>query len=362
MAQCHDSLFAGHMGRNKTVHQVQRLFQWKGLIADVNRYVNQCHICQTSKPSTHSNQGLLMLPELEMIPWRNISVDLITGLPTTTTGHNAILTVVDRCTKMVHLIKTDEALTTADFTQLIQDHVFAKHGLPIDIIHDRDPRFMGHFFQEVCKFLYLHQSMTSAWHPQSDGQTERMNRTIEQVLRAFTAQFPIEWDKTLSMVEFAMNNSLHSGLKHTPFFLNTGLNSITPIMLEAIKLSEKEVVSKCPEAKNHLIQRDEAFKQAMDALIKTRDRYKSYADAKRSDPTYSVGDLVLLSTSNLNKHHLQRKLYPKFVGPFKIISKVNDVAYRLELPATMPIHNVFHVNLLVIQTRQIPSVTSTITH
>jgi len=122
---------------------------------------------------------------------------------------------------MVHLAKTDVNLTAEGFAQLMQDHVFSKHGLPLDIIHDRDPRFTGHFFTEVCKHLGIHQSMTSAWHPQSDGQTERMNRTIEQVLRAHAADKGLEWDKTLSMVEFAMNNSLHASLNQTPFFLNT---------------------------------------------------------------------------------------------------------------------------------------------
>jgi hypothetical protein len=179
-----------------------------------------------------------------------------------------------------------------------------------------------------------------------------MNRTVEQVLRAHTAQYSEEWDKTLSMVEFAMNNSLHAGLKHTPFFLNTGLNPLTPIMLEALKLNadiDKVVQnhpSKCPSAVHYLLSKEMALKHAMEQLTKARDRYKSYADAKRSDPTYKVGDQVLLSTVNLNKQGLRRKLYPKFIGPFKIVAEINAVAYKLDLPSTMDIHNVFHVSLL----------------
>jgi hypothetical protein len=220
-----------------------------------------------------------------------ISVDFITGLSTTSKGHNAILTVVDRCTKMVHLIPTDENVNDPELTQLMHDHVYCKHGLPLDIIHDRDPRFTGQFCTAVCSLLNLHQSPTSVWHPQSDGQTERMNRTVEQVLRAHI-QYSEEWDKTLSMIEFSMNSSLHAGLKHTAFFLNTGLNLITPIMLEAVKLKKESDIdkvvkahpSKCSSAVHYLLSRELAFKHAMHQLTKARDRYKPYADAKHTDP------------------------------------------------------------------------------
>jgi hypothetical protein len=169
-----------------------------------------------------------------------------------------------------------------------------------------------------------------------------MNRTLEQVLRAFTAQFDAEWDQQLSMVEFAINNSLHDGLKNTPFFLNTGIHPITPIMLEAIKKCKLEP----SDAADYLNQKEDALKIALEQLKKARDRYKSYADANRKDTSFLEGDMVLLSTVNLNKHNQCRKLYPKFIGPFKITSVVNEVAYRLDLPETLPVHNVFHVSLL----------------
>jgi hypothetical protein len=247
---------------------------------------------------------------------------------------------------MVHLVKCTDTLSAAGFKQLMQDHVFSKHGLPADIIHDRDPRFTGHFFKEACRLMGVHQSHTSAYHPQSDGQTERMNRTLEQVLRAHTAQFSEEWDKTLCMVEFAMNNSMHAGLKHTPFFLNSGQHPITPIMLEVFKLDKEQYISACTPATNYLTQQKTALSHAMEQLIKARDRYKSYADANRQDIDLKEGQQVLLSTVNINKHQQSRKLYPKFIGPFTIIKKVNEVAYQLQLPSNMNIHDVFHISLL----------------
>ncbi len=194
----------------------------------------------------------------------------------------------------------------------------------------------------MSELLGIHQSITSAYHPQSDGQTERMNRTVEQVLRAHTAHKPREWDTLLSMVEFCMNNSIHAGLQHTPFFLNTGLHPITPIMLETIQANKMT----CTTALHHSSARKQAFDFAMQQLRMAKDRYKSYADSHRTDLQFTIGQQVLLSTVNINKHHQKRKLYPKFIGPFSITKRVNDVAYALELPDCMSIHNVFHVSLL----------------
>ena len=345
VSECHSSMFAGHMGRDKTLHTVSQLFYWKNMAADVHEHVSQCHVCQTVKPGP-AQQGLLQPLDVAERPWANISVDLITGLPITSSGHSAILVVVDRCTKMIHLIPCLDTLDAVGFAQLMQDHVFSKHGLPLDIVHDRDRRFTGNFFKSVCEHLNIHQSITSAYHPQSDGQTERMNRTVEQVLRAFTADYGLfhqrDWDSVLSMVEFAINNSVHAGLKHTPFFLNTGQHPITPIMLQVIKDGK----TACAQALRHTTSQTTAFTAAMRYLQAARDRYKSYADAGKVDATFNIGDQVLLSTVNLNKHNQARKLYPKYVGPFIITSKVNDVAYKLDLPASMPVHPVFHVSLL----------------
>jgi hypothetical protein len=144
------------------------------------------------------------------------------------------------------------------------------------------------------------------------------------------------------MVEFCMNNSVHAGLKHTPFFLNAGLHPITPIMLETL---QKEKLS-CDKSFSHSAARKHAFDFAMQQLKMAKDRYKSYADSKRIDVHFEVGQKVLLSTVNLNKHDQKRKLFPKFVGPSPVTRVVNDVAYAIELPANMKIHNVFHVSLL----------------
>ena len=340
--ECHDSMFAGHMGRDKTITTVKRLFWWKGMAQDITQYVTHCHVCQTTKAAATAGQGELHPMEATTVPWQNISVDLITALPLTIQGHDSIITVVDRCTKMVILIPTDMTIDAIRFAQKMQDHVYAKQGLPLDIVHDRDPRFIGNFLTTAYKGTGIHQSMTSAWHPESDGQTERMNRTVEQVLRAHSAESPREWDKLLSMVEFAINNSTHASLKDSPFFLNYGRHPITPVMIDFIKHDKVA----CAKALQWNKSNKQAFDFAMQQLKMARDRYKSYADSNRKDTTFKGGDKVLLSTVNLNKHSQNRKLFPKFIGPFKITERINDVSYRLDLPEMMKIHNAFHVSLL----------------
>jgi transposase InsO family protein len=342
LQECHDSLFAGHLGKDKTIEMVRRLFVWPNMNKFITEYCNRCETCQRAKTSRTANQGLLNPPALSERPWADISVDLITCLPDTTKGHDSILTVVDRCTKMVILIPTTINVGAEEFADLMTDHVFAKQGIPLNILSDRDPRFTGHFWQTVCKRWNIHPSVTSAYHPQSDGQTERVNRSIEQVLRAHALEFNFEWDKTLSMVEFAMNNSQHASLKYTPFFLNTGRHPITPIMAECMQ-AEKV---KCSRAMQFTTDRQAVLKHAVEQITIARDRYKSYADAHRVDMQFEKDQMVLLSTVNLNKHSLNRKLYPKYMGPFKIMDKVNDTAYRLDLPANLKIHNVFHVSMI----------------
>ncbi len=146
----------------------------------------------------------------------------------------------------------------------------------------------------------------------------------------------------LSMAEFAMNSSTHSSLQQTPFFLVFGQDPISPFALQLI-LEDKIA---CARAMSFTMDRKKAFDYAMQQLIMAKDRYKSYSDSNRKDVSFEIGQEVLLSTVNLNKHNYNRKLFPKFVGPFKILEKINDVAYRLQLPSTMTIHNVFHVSLL----------------
>jgi hypothetical protein len=182
-------------------------------------------------------------------------------------------------------------------------------------------------------------SLSSAWHPQSDGSTERVNRTVEEVLRHYTAPTQDDWDDLLPMVEFAINNAKHSSTKNSPFFLNYGRHPNIPF---AAELAKKHV----PHAKKFAIKIHDVWAQTNSYLEAASDRMKSYADKQRHLIEFTVGDKVLLSTKNLNPKFGCKKLFPKYIGPFLVTSKINNVAYQLELPPRYRIHNVFHVSLL----------------
>lgn len=336
----HDTLHAGHMGKNHTLQALQRWFFWPKMHQDVSTYVRHCHTCQTAKQGKTVRQGLLQPLSIPDRPWWSISVDFVTGLPETKQGYDAILTIVDRLTRLVHLVPTTTTCDAIEFAQHIKQHVISKHGCPADIVTDRGSIFTGKFWTSVCHLLQMHMSMSTAFHPQSDGSTEIVNKLAEQVLRCHCMDAPHTWSENLCMVEFAINNSYHESLKHTPFFLNYGMHPNTPVTVETLKLSKNPVAAKWTQDMLDTLTR------AKQNLQLAKDRQKSYADANRTDISFKVHDKVLLSTTNLQPKTGNRKLYPKFLGPFTITQIVNDVAYRLDLPPTMKIHPVFHVSLL----------------
>jgi hypothetical protein len=337
---CHDSLFYGHMGRDKTTELVKRLFWWPRMDIHIAQYVENCHMCQTAKSAPTVRQGLLQPLAIPERPWWGISTDFITGLPTSAAGYDAILTVVDRLTKMVHLIPTNTTVDAHGFAQLFKDHVIAKHGIPGDIVSDRDPRFTGHFWKEVSKLLDINLSFSTAWHPQSDGSTERVNRMVEQVLRTHTQQRQETWQENLSMVEFAINNAAHTSVKYTPFYLNYGQHPVTPIMHDMMRHGN------VPTALKFTTDMQKVVQEAKANLSAARDRMKSYADNNRVERQFALGDKVLLDTKNLKPVYGTKKLFPKWVGPFVVVKQVNDAAYQIKLPSNMRIHDVFHVSLL----------------
>lgn len=336
----HDTLFSGHMGKNHTLQALTRWFYWPNMHRDVTKYVAQCLVCQQAKPGKIIRQGLLHPLSVPDRPWWSISIDFITGLPVCKDGSDAILTIVDRLTRMVHLVPTLTTCDSIEFAQLMKQHVISKHGCPADIVSDRGSLFTGKFWTEVCHLLQMHMSMSTAFHPQSDGSTEIVNRMVEQVLRCHCMYQPQNWVENLCMVEFAINNSYQESLKHTPFFLNFGMHPATPVTIETIKLSKNPIAAKWTQDMM------DTLNQAKLNLQQAKDRQKSYADQQRTDVSFQVGDTVLLATTNLQPKTGNRKLYPRFLGPFTITQVINDVAYRLDLPATMKIHPVFHVSLL----------------
>ena len=203
----HDIPKAGHVGVDKTSAAIIRHFWWPGFRNDIREYIRACQSCQRNKASNQKPAGLLQPLPVPEHKWTDISMDFITQLPRTQSGYDAIYVVVDRCTKMCHFIPTRTTIDAEGTAQLFLDNIFRLHGLPDSIVSDRDPRFTGHFMTALCQKMGIHQKLSTAFHPQTDGQTEKMNRTLEEMLRHFVGPDQDDWEKYLSQCEFAVNNS-----------------------------------------------------------------------------------------------------------------------------------------------------------
>jgi hypothetical protein len=278
----------------------------------------------------------LELPERR---WEHVTMDLITGLPMTSRKFDAILVFVDKLTKMTHLAATTTDVSAPGVAQLFVDRVVSLHGVPRKIISDRDPRFTGKFFQAVCDILNARNALSTSFHPQTDGQTERMNRVVEETMRHYISADQSDWDIKLSLCEFAINSSYQTSTQHTPFFLNYGQDPLTPVTIH----TDLHV----PAARVFHDDLHEAIRLARTFLHAASQRQKAYADAGRREETFAVGEQVMLSTKNLKfKTVGTAKLLPRWIGPLAILRVISPTAVELQLPESYTIHPVFHISLL----------------
>jgi len=269
-------------------------------------------------------------------------MDSIVKLPLSN-GFDSILVIVDRFTKMAHFIPYQElGFDAPNLATLYQQHIFRLHGLPKDIVSDRGPVFNSKFWRAFTSGLGIKCNFSTAFHPQTDGQTERVNQTLEQYLRMFCSYQQDNWADLLSSAEFTYNNTDHSSTKYSPFYANTGYHPLHPSTI--IDLTELQAPS-VTERLERIRSLHTALKSNMQ---EAQERYTKYYDVKRQDSSnaFKVGDLVWLNRKNIDTTRPSLKLDHKLLGPFRIKAKVSDLAFTLDLPATMDCHPTFGVSLL----------------
>ncbi|GJY23383.1 reverse transcriptase domain-containing protein [Tanacetum coccineum] len=270
-----------------------------------------------------------------------IAMDFVTKLPRTSSGHDTIWVIVDRLTKSAHFLPMREDYKMERLARLYLNEIVARHGVPISIISDRDSRFTSRFWQSMQEALGTRLDMSTAYHPQTDGQSERTIQTLEDMLRACVLDFGGSWDVHLPLVEFSYNNSYHSSVRCAPFKALYGRKCHSPIMWAEV--GEGQLIG--PELVQETTKK---ISQIKDRLKAAHDRQKSYADKRRKPLEFSVGDYVLLKVSpwkGVVRFGKKGKLAPRFVGPFKIIEKVGHVAYRLDFPEELNgVYDTFHVS------------------
>lgn len=339
IAECHDCPSSGHLGITKTIQRVARRFWWPHLGRSVYSYVRACPSCQLNKPSMQAPGGLLQPIPVPEHKWEQITMDLITDLPPTKHGYDTIVTFVDRLTKLVHFAPTTKSVNGEGLARLFVSTWYKYHGMPKVIISDRDRRYMGNFWQALFKSVGTDLRFSTAYHAQTDGQSERANRTLEEVLRHFVSPRQDDWDQHLDLAEFAVNDSVSPSTGYTPFYLAYGEHPLSPIDVAA------EVV--VPAAQSFTQHMAEALHHARSKLQEAQLRQAQQANKHRREVQFQAGDKVRLSTANLRlPSSMSKKLTPKYVGPFVVEKPVGKVAYKLKLPPSLPVHPVFHVSLL----------------
>lgn len=342
LKESHDVPAAGHCGQAKTFELLDRNYTWKGMRNDVARYIRNCHTCQRSRTTRHKPSGVLRPLAVPYQPWKSISMDFITGLPWSE-GHDAILVVVDRLTKMRHFVPCRTTTTSRDLSDLFLTNVFRLHGLPDEIVSDRGSQFTSDFWREVCGSLGVQLRLSTAFHPETDGQTERLNATLEQYLRAFVSYQQDDWSRWLPLAEFALNNQESETTKTTPFMANYGYHP---------KMGNTTLEHGFSDGEEHLKEIRDIQDMARSEMLYAQARYQDNADVSRIPaPVFKEGDLVWLDARNIKTRRPSTKLDHKRLGPFPVIGLVGKYACRLELPPSMKIHNVFHVRLLEIAAR-----------
>ena len=332
VSKAHDAPTAGHPGRDETLRKIQQNYWWAGMKQWISDYIKGCAICQQTKVQTHKRPTpTYRIPTtLGTLPFRTVAMDLITGLPNRR-GFNAILTIVNHgCSRAAIFLPCTTNISGPGIAQLYLDHVYRWFGLPTKIISDRDPRFTSQFGKAITKKLGIEQNLSTAFHPQTDGLSERKNQWIEQYLHTIVTSHPEDWSHWVAVASAVHNNRINLAIGLSP---NEILLGYSP------RLAPSEMIITDNEAVEKRVKR---MMQARDQATKIINQNAGEAPS----PQFTIGDQVWLEGTHLKLLHQSTKLAPKRYGPFMIMKQINPVTYQLILPATWQIHPMFHASLL----------------
>lgn len=325
---------------------LKRHYYWPGCTADVKRYVRNCHPCQRSKAPRDKANGLLVPLPVPQQRWQDIAMDFITGLPESE-GKNAICTIIDRLTKERHYVPChwgEDGTSTEETVWIMLWNVFRLHGLPDSIISDRGPQFVSKMWKALCQRLRIKANLSTAYHPETDGQTERANQDVKRGFRTYCNHMQDDWARWLPMVEFSDNNNTSSASSMTPFYLNKGFHprmSFAPDTSSYESTRERLQAARADDIAKRM---EEMLEFGRSRLVESQKTMKDQADKHRRDVSYNIGDKVWVSSKDI-KTRPSQTLEDKMFGPYRIIGRVGT-SYRLELPTTFKRTNTFHPSKL----------------
>ncbi|GJY70304.1 putative reverse transcriptase domain-containing protein [Tanacetum coccineum] len=325
MHESHKSKYSIHPGSDKMYQDMKKLYWWPNMKADIATYVSKCLTCAKVKAEHQRPSGLLVQPKIPEWKWDNITMDFVTKLPKTSQGYDTIWVIVDRLTKSAIFTPMRETDPLDKLARLYLKEVVTRHGIPVSIICDCDPRFASNFWRALQNALGTNLDMSTAYHPQTNGQSERTIQTLEDMLRACAIDFGKGWVNHLPLVEFSYNNSYHASIKAAPFEALYGQKYRSPVCWTEV--GEAQILG------------PELIQETTEKIIQIKQRMQA-----------RIGDKVMLKVSpwkGVVRFGKRGKLNPRYVGPFKVLEKVGEVSYKLELPEELSrAHNIFHVSNL----------------
>ena len=345
---CHDDAAAGHLGRDKTLARLKLRFKWKGMDQWVADYVKSCVKCQLNKDSNEKPAGLLMPLPIPTRPWQQFGIDFMGPFRMTKAGMDGIAVIVCHFSKMKHIVPISMRMSAREAVKMVMKEVVRLHGAPEVIVHDRDVRFTARFWTEYWKLMGAKLGVSTAYHPQTDGQTERENRTIGAVIRSVINEDQDDWDVTLPLVELAVNSAVQASTGVSPFKMVYGREATLP--LDVVLRTPITTIAN-PAVEELWLRMKQLWEESQKAMGAAKSRQKQDADKKRRALEFTVGDKVLLSTAHIRlkgAKELQRsvKFAAKFIGPFPVVRVVNANAYELKLPDSFNMHAVVNVERL----------------
>ena len=353
LREAHENpLESAHAGTERLWQNLSQKFYWKRMKTDILEFCKACDVCQKTKFSNFNRYGFLIPNPIPSRPYQSIAMDFIVNLPWSN-GFNAIFVVVDRLSKQATFIPCTTGLSAKEFAELFVKHIVCKFGLPDSIIADRDPRWTSDFWKGVAGFLKTKMALSSAHHPQHDGQTEVLNKQLATMLRAYVSEDLADWSTWLHVLEFAYNNATHSSTGTSPNFLVYGFQPKTPLdflLPNNAKEEDNRSYTLSPESRNFLATLAMHRDSARRAIAKAQDEQaQQYNKGRRPVPDFKKGDKVLVNPHSLDWVDAKgagSKLKQRWIGPFEVTQRINANVFRLRMSDKYPGLPVFNIQHL----------------
>jgi transposase InsO family protein len=328
MREAHDSRYSIHPGRTNMYKDLKTRYWWKDMRRNIAYYVACCDTCSRVKIEHQKPADLLKPLEIPIWKKEDISMDFIVGLPWTPKGNDLIWVIVDRLTKVADFVPVKVTFGTERLANLYVEHILRLHGAPKSIVSDRGPQFVAKFWRSLHKLMGTTLHYSTTFHPQTDGQTERVNQVLEDMLRACALTYGTDLESSLPFEEFSYNNGFQASLRMAPFEALYGRRCRTP-------LAWSEVGEGALFGPTIIKEAEEKVEKVREILRVAQSRQKSYADKRRRELTFAIGDHVYLKVSPLRgtkRSKVKGKLALRYIGSYQITKRIGSLAYQLALP------------------------------